>query len=187
MLDGIGIACDVARFDQAAGDAVDDEAARAGGVGADDGEGAGHGFGCDVAEGFGDAGLQQQICRGDGAAEIGAVLVPGEDRVGDLSGEGVARGAIAEDQDATPRALSSPMVSPKTSIPFSRTSRPKKSTTKSSSLMPSERRHSRLRRAGLNTSRSMPRPQMPMSKFIRSARRTSAKDSDGATMASHLR
>ena len=66
------------------------------------------------------------------------------------------------------------IASAKTSRPFSMTIRPRKAMTSSSSSMPSPRRQSMSRRSGLNCSRSTPRVQIEMSRFIRWARSTAA-------------
>ena len=78
----VGIAVDVAGLDQGAGDAVDDQAGRAGGGRRDDGQRAGHRFQRDVAKRLGDRGVEQDVGAGERAGDIAAVLVAEEDGIG---------------------------------------------------------------------------------------------------------
>ena len=79
----------------------------------------------------------------------------------------------------TLRSARTSMASANTSRPFSITTRPRKAMTSSSSSIPSARRHAMSRRPGLNCSRSTPRVQIEMSRFMRWARSTAAVDSAG--------
>ena len=128
-------------------------------------------------------GLRKTSALASARASSSPVMLADEDRVGQLLLEPRPRRAFADDQHAmldAARRRSASMASANTSSPFSITSRPRKATTISSSAMPSARRHSMSRRSGLNCSRSMPRAQIAMSRFIRCARRIAAVDSAGA-------
>ncbi|PAV68695.1 hypothetical protein WR25_11901 [Diploscapter pachys] len=96
--DRIGIARNVLRIDEEAGDAVLHQIDRARRARGDDGNAGGHGFGGDVAEGFGDRGVEEDVHRRDRAAEVVARLEAREDRVRGLLREPVFRRALADDE-----------------------------------------------------------------------------------------